>query len=281
MLDAGHDSGQHAGHNAVQNEDIRMPTRDTLFSFTGLRTLRSTTRSLALAAFALVAGNALATSDISPQLAAAPVVMGQAGSDQGGSQGGSQGASQTAPVQPAEPAPGEDLTKLSGGTVAFGTSGSTWWGVGGGAAFGFGDVDGKGYVTISHFLADDLELTGEVAGWYLSLHNDNAIEDDDGSTGGGSISGILRYHFVNTGEWTVFVDGGIGVLFSGDDVPTEGSAFNFLPRVGMGFTASITDATRLLVGASWHHISNADMNGDDDNPGRDGVMVYAGLIFAF
>ncbi len=201
-----------------------------------------------------------------PSLTVAPVVMGQPAAE----------------AAPAATEPATDLASLSGtGVPAFGSSGSTWWGVGGGGAFGFGDVDAKGYVTISHFLADDLELTGELAGWYLSLHNDDAGVDDDGSTGGASVSGILRYHVVNTGSWTIFIDGGIGVLFAGEDVPAGGSAVNFLPRVGAGFTAAITDATRLQVGASWHHVSNADFNGDDDNPGRDGVMVYAGLIFAF
>jgi hypothetical protein len=201
-----------------------------------------------------------------PSLNIAPVVMGQTSNQPA-----------TAPAEPAT-----DLATLpNAGAAAFGASGSTWWGVGGGGAFGFGDVDGKGYVTISHFLAEDLEVTGELAGWYLSLHNDDAAVDDDGSTGGVSVSGILRYHVVNTGTWTVFIDGGIGVLFAGDDVPAGGSEFNFLPRVGAGFTARVSGETRLQVGASWHHISNADISGDDENPGRDGVMVYAGLLFAF
>ncbi len=246
-----------------------MRTLDTLFPTKLSVTLQISHPLLGLAVLALAGGNALASGDVSPQLVDAPVVMGQPATDL------------SVPAQPAEAASNEDLTKLSGGNVAFGSSGSTWWGVGGGAAFGFGDVDGKGYVTISHFLAADFELTGELAGWYLSLHNDSAGVDDEGSTGGASVSGILRYHFVNTGAWTVFVDGGVGILFSGDDVPAESSAMNFVPRVGAGFTARITEATRLQAGACWHHISNADFNGDDENPGRDGVMVYAGLLFAF
>jgi hypothetical protein len=220
-------------------------------------------------AVAAVSVTALAHAE-SAALTHAPVAM------------GSQPVSE-APSAPAVATDATDAPSLkSAGTAGFGDSGSTWWSVGGGAAFGFGDVDGKGYVAITHFVAQDLELTGEIGGWYLSTHADNSSSsDDDESTGGGSLSGIIRYHFVNTGAWTVYIDGGIGVIFSGEDVPEGGSSVNFLPRVGAGFTARLTDATRLQVGAHWHHVSNGDFNGDDDNPGRDGVLVYAGLIFAF
>jgi lipid A 3-O-deacylase len=36
---------------------------------------------------------------------------------------------------------------------------------------------------------------------------------------------------------------------------------------------------RLLVGARWHHISNANLY--RDNPGRDSLMGYVGLSFPF
>jgi hypothetical protein len=31
----------------------------------------------------------------------------------------------------------------------------------------------------------------------------------------------------------------------------------------------------------WHHISNASSAGSDDNPARDGVRVYLGVVFPF
>jgi hypothetical protein len=38
---------------------------------------------------------------------------------------------------------------------------------------------------------------------------------------------------------------------------------------------------RLQLGVRWHHISNGRSNGDSDNPSRDGLMLYTGVVFPF
>jgi hypothetical protein len=75
---------------------------------------------------------------------------------------------------------------------------------------------------------------------------------------------------------------GIGVMGATGDVPDGGTPFDLMPRAGIGVTKQLTDdGLRLDVGVRWHHISNARINGDDENPSRDGAMLYAGLIFPF
>ena len=38
---------------------------------------------------------------------------------------------------------------------------------------------------------------------------------------------------------------------------------------------------RVLMGMRWHHISNARSSGAEDNPSRDGAMLYVGLAMPF
>jgi hypothetical protein len=97
---------------------------------------------------------------------------------------------------------------------------------------------------------------------------------------------VIRYHFYHGEKWTFFVDGGIGFLFSTDPVNRtdgdEGSSFNFTPRAGGGFTRELgEEGVRLEMGLRWAHVSNARIAGNNDNPGRDSLMLYAGLIFPF
>lgn len=164
----------------------------------------------------------------------------------------------------------------------FGRAGSRWWSVGSGIANNFGDdTDVNIHGIFSTFLADELEFGVEAAGWYF-----NQTGQD---TGGVSGSMIFRWHFCHWGgddgfRSTFFGDAGIGILAAFDEVPDGGTGFDFLPRVGCGFTHALTDdeeGSRLTLGLRWHHISNARIEGDARNPARDALMVYAEIQFPF
>jgi hypothetical protein len=162
--------------------------------------------------------------------------------------------------------------------IPFGEAGSTWLTFGGLFAYDFGEEkDYNLHAAYSHFLADRLEFSVEMGGWYFAQDGDD--------TGGISGQMIFRYHFWNTPdwEWSVFTDIGIGLLAAFDEVPDGGQEFNFVPRAGAGFTKRISDETdaRLQVGVGWHHISNGRYTGDLNNPSRDSVMIYAGVMIPF
>ena len=160
----------------------------------------------------------------------------------------------------------------------FGTEGQQHWSVRSGVGFEFEDDDDATGVNLMfayhRFIVDDLEFIGELGTWYHAQEGDDAASVNPGFT--------LRYHFINRDRWTVYADAGIGVLFSTDDVPDGGTSFNFMPHAGMGGTYRLSDAgLRAYFGARWHHVSNARIEGDADNPDRDGVFVYGGLMWPF
>ncbi len=158
---------------------------------------------------------------------------------------------------------------------AYGVEGGQWLGFGYGVADNFTDsTDQYLYFTWSTFLAQDIEMGLEAGAWYFNQPGDNEA--------GASGVMLFRWHFINRETWSAYAMAGIGVLAATGNVPDTGTSFDLLPRVGVGITKQLTDdGLRLDVGVRWHHISNARIHGDDDNPSRDGAMLYVGLIFPF
>jgi hypothetical protein len=166
---------------------------------------------------------------------------------------------------------------------AYGKAGSRWWTVGTGVANDFGDnTDFNIHGAWSQFLTDDFEFAIEGAAWYFHQEGDD--------TGGLSCSMVFRWHFLHADDynWSIFGDAGIGILGAFDDVPDGGTSFDFLPRIGGGFTKALNDSIdgesrgpRLMVGARYHHISNGRIQGDTRNPSRDGLMLYVAITFPF
>ncbi len=167
--------------------------------------------------------------------------------------------------------------------TGYGLAGSRWWTVGGAYANDFEDAnDFNIHGAFSQFLGDELEFAVEVAGWYFDQPGKNAA--------GVSGSMVFRWHFLHAEDynWTLFGDAGIGLLVGFDEVPDEGTSFNFLPRLGLGFSKSLSPSVdgesrgpRLMVGLRWHHVSNARINGDSSNPARDALMGYVAITFPF
>lgn len=190
-------------------------------------------------------------------------------------------AAYRAPGQPeagAEPAAGGIETGDGEERIPFGHAGSSWLTVGSMFAYDLGEEkDINAHVAYSHFIADELEFAVQVSGWYF------AQDDDD--TGGISGQMIFRWHAWHAPDWdwSVYGEVGIGLLAGFDEVPNGGQEFNFVPRAAAGFTTRLWDdsACRLQMGLGWHHISNGRYTGDVNNPSRDSVMVYAGIMIPF
>jgi len=140
--------------------------------------------------------------------------------------------------------------------------------------------DFKGHVDVSihgqytYFVVDDFEVGVEAALWGF-------FQDDN--TAGLSTSLVMRYHFFQAERWSAFAEAGMGLMVAGDDVPDTGTSFNLMPRLGAGVTWQISEdsSTRLITGLRWHHISNARIKGEEDNPARDGPGLYVGLMYSF
>lgn len=156
----------------------------------------------------------------------------------------------------------------------FGEAGSKYWTILGGVALVHDSTDANLYAGLGVFLADKFEFNFGVGGWWFWQEGED--------TAGGNPTLGFRYHFMPKERFNVYLDAGIGLLFTGDDVPDDGESVNFTPRAGVGTLWMLGDTgARLDVGVRWHHISTASTSGSDDNPSRDSVMVYAGVVFPF
>lgn len=218
----------------------------------------------------------------SEQLAAA-IDVGVAGPDSTG--GGTAAPGQAVPGSSSNNAStaNADTSAEADRPVAYGVAGSTWLRFGALYASDFAsDNDFNLHVSWSRFLVDDVEFVLEAAGWYFNQEGQD--------TGGVSGSFLFRWHFWHADDrrWTVFADAGIGLLAGFDEVPDTGTGFNFLPRLGAGFTRAFNESIdgesrgpRWEIGVRWHHISNGRISGDERNPARDSLAVYAGMSIPF
>lgn len=181
------------------------------------------------------------------------------------------------PAASGQPATGEAEATKPG--ISFGRSGSNSLILGFGYLNDFDDIQaGEIHVGYSHFLCDELEFNVELTGWYFDQN------DDTGAINPGF---NFRWHFLHGAygdvgdpyDWTIYGEAGIGLLFAFDNVPDEGTGFNFSPRAGAGATFRLNDdGLRLQLGFRWQHFSNGRIEGDGRNPGFDGVMGYVGFV---
>jgi lipid A 3-O-deacylase len=122
---------------------------------------------------------------------------------------------------------------------------------------------------LSKFLFDGHSINLELNSIYFSQPDDDAL--------GLNLSLLMRWHFLRKTNWSIFVDGGAGVMGTTSDVPSRGASFNFTPQAGAGVSIKLKEQKQLMLGLRWHHISHADLFGA--NPGRDSLMGYVGVQF--
>lgn len=126
-------------------------------------------------------------------------------------------------------------------------------------------------VGFEYFIADDLSLDFEFNGLYFEQIGDDAAA--------ANFAMLFRWHFISQDRWSMYLDGGAGLLGSSSDVPENGSSFNFTPQAGVGITYDVGNDNRIMVGVRWHHVSNGHTY--EHNPGRDSAMLYLGLSMPF
>lgn len=150
------------------------------------------------------------------------------------------------------------------------------------AGDGIGDertrtIGGPG-LGVSYYLKDRWAFRTEFVGF--AIDQPDGLGDSDASAVGVSFLG--RWHWVQRDRWSAFMDAGAGLLLSDPSVPAQGTHFNFMPQVGVGGTYEVRDGVHLTAGVRFLHISNAGLQGgDENNPGADHVTGFVGLMFAF
>lgn len=156
------------------------------------------------------------------------------------------------------------------GTPKFGQAGKQRWYVQGAVAADLDDdLFGLLGAGITHFVYDYHSLSLELNGLAFSQPGDDAV--------GLNLALLLRSHWIRGENWTIYVDGGAGIIVTTNEVPAVGSSFNFTPQIGGGATFDIGNNNRIMTGLRWHHISNANLY--ESNPGLDVWFGYVGINF--
>lgn len=154
----------------------------------------------------------------------------------------------------------------------FGAAGSWRWQILGGGGTGTDSISNAQLgVGVSWFVVDDLSIDVQVNADYFNQSGPSAW--------GGDVELLFRWHFLARDTWSLYMDGGCGLMWTSHDVPPDSASFNFIPQAGAGATWEIAADTRLMLGARWFHASNA--NTGSPNPSYNGVFVYAGVSFGF
>jgi lipid A 3-O-deacylase len=153
----------------------------------------------------------------------------------------------------------------------FGTKGQGRWYIQGAAAANIDDRKASRFgllgVGISQFFANGHSISAELNNMFFSQNEEDAL--------GLNLSILLRWHFYRQPNWSIYFDGGAGILGTTNNVPNDSASFNFTPQVGGGASIKLKDEKRLLIGLRWHHISHANLF--ENNPGRDSLMGYIGI----
>jgi hypothetical protein len=102
----------------------------------------------------------------------------------------------------------------------------------------------------------------------------------DGGVFGGPELGV-RWHFAQDEIWSTFLDGSIGAVFHEEALTPDSLRFNFDLQLGVGATYRLSKQTMVLGGLRSFHLSNARIQGKDNNLGFDAPLIYIGLMWPF
>ena len=174
-----------------------------------------------------------------------------------------------------QPNPQQDVVFKSQTPVSlWGQQGSTRWGFGAALSYELKDSDNQirnVSIEFEYFVENNLSLD-------LGFHLLDVVQSGEDAIAFNTTV-QLRWHFIHENTWSMFMEGGTGLWRSSDNVPANGSEFNFTVQVGAGFSFDAGNNNRWLIGARWYHISNA--NTYNSNPGRDNLTLWAGISFPY
>jgi hypothetical protein len=129
-----------------------------------------------------------------------------------------------------------------------------------------------GHIGVGYHLIDYLSLNLEAVGY---------IVDHAHKSGGGGLDLLPRWHYLVRENWSLYLDGGLGFIYTRDTLRDPGTHFNFTVQAGPGATYRFSDCFNAMVGYRWFHISNARIRGKNRNVGFDSPMFYLGVMSTF
>lgn len=135
---------------------------------------------------------------------------------------------------------------------------------------GNGEDDDAGLgVHVAHFVGDDVAIGAglNLGNWFKSGQDAQSAE----------LEGFLRAYPFHGGP--LFIDLHGGFQQATDAVPTGGTDWNFSFGFGPGVDIPVAEDCSLMVGCTYHHISNALGRMNDRNPSQNEARVWIGFAW--
>ncbi len=121
----------------------------------------------------------------------------------------------------------------------------------------------------TYYVTDGLGLNGEIL---AMLPRGERVGVDADAEGIGAFF-ALRWHFLRTKNWSLFLNHGIGPVLFVEEFPPGGTKLNGLIQYSLGVNTRLGISTLLTLGIRHIHISNGK-GFVDDNPSYDGHGAY-------
>lgn len=120
---------------------------------------------------------------------------------------------------------------------------------------------------VGYFVIPGLSISGEFLGYAVYQKKIPASWANTYETVGAfSPIGIVRYHFVNEQNYSVFAGIGLGGFFSDKKVPRNGYTSNLTEMAEVGFNYFITDMISIQLAGRWQHIGEWGNSNNDSGP---------------
>lgn len=135
---------------------------------------------------------------------------------------------------------------------------------------GNGEDDDAGVgVHVLHFVGDDVAIGAgfNFGNWFQSGRDEQS----------GEIEGALRAYPFR--DLPLFVDLHGGYQLATGPVPTGGTDWNFSFGFGPGVDIAVAENCSLMVGCTYHHISNALGRMNDRNPSQNEARCWLGFAW--
>ena len=136
---------------------------------------------------------------------------------------------------------------------------------------------------LGYFIIPGLSLSGEFLGYavYQKKFIVSSINQWE-TVGAFSPIGIVRYHFVNEPNYSIFAGVGLGGFFSGTPVPRNGYTSNLTEIAEVGFNYFLTDMISIQLAGRWQHIGYwTNNNSSRGQTGSDNWGGNLALKFVF
>lgn len=107
---------------------------------------------------------------------------------------------------------------------------------------------------------------------YKGLRNN--VENNTFAIG---LSYVVKYHFINRGNFGAFIDSGLGAIYSLDRFPDVGTQLNGQYYLGIGNIFGYSSKHQIILELRWFHSSNGS-GSSIGNPSYDGLFISLGTF---